>query len=100
MTMDQELQQVGKKIKILRIQRSITQTDLADMLGLSQTNLSNIENGKTAVTLQNLFKIRTALKCRMCDFFDEKESANPQSVSLEDIINIFQSMKSLKTSRE
>lgn len=98
--MDKELQQVGKQIKILRIQRSITQTDLADMLGLSQTNLSNIENGKTAVTLQNLFKIRTALNCRMCDFFSEKESVSPQSVTLEDIIEIFQSMKNLKASKE
>lgn len=98
--MDKELQQVGKQIKILRIQRNITQTDLANMLNLSQTNLSNIENGKTAVTLQNLFKIRTALKCKMCDFFGEDEAGNSQSVSIEDIISIFQSMKNLKTSKE
>lgn len=36
---------IGETIKIKRIQKRITQTDLAKKLEISQTHLSNVENG-------------------------------------------------------
>lgn len=37
---------IGETIKIKRIQKRITQTDLAKKLEISQTHLSNAENGR------------------------------------------------------
>ncbi len=45
--------------------------ELAAKLYLSQTNLSNIENGKTRPTMKNIFKIRGILGCSMIDFFED-----------------------------
>jgi len=67
--MNKEFKLIGKRIKIIRIERGFTQTELAKQLGVSQTNMSNIECGRVAVTMQNLLKIRDLLHCFMADFF-------------------------------
>lgn len=64
-----EFKIIGKRIKILRIEKGVSQIDLAKQLDLSQTNVSNIECGRIAVTVSNLFKIRNVLGCSMGDFF-------------------------------
>ena len=73
--MDQEFKKIGKRIKIIRIERGITQTNLAKALGISQTNMSNIECGRVSVTVQNLFKLHEILECTMAEFF--KDIDNP-----------------------
>ena len=37
----------GTEIKIRRIRSRITQKELAEALGVSQTHLSNVENGRS-----------------------------------------------------
>lgn len=69
--MNEEFKKIGKRIKIIRIERSITQTALAKELGISQTNMSNIECGRVSVTVQNLLKLHEILKCSMADFFKD-----------------------------
>lgn len=69
--MEQEFKKIGKRIKIIRIERGITQTTLAKALGISQTNMSNIECGRVAVTVQNLFKLHDILNCTMAEFFKD-----------------------------
>ena len=73
--MEQEFKKIGKRIKIIRIERGITQTNLAKELGISQTNMSNIECGRVSVTVQNLFKLHEILHCTMAEFF--KDIDNP-----------------------
>ena len=53
----EEFKILGRRVKYLRMDRGITQTKMAEMLGLSQTNLSNMESGRTAITTQNIFKM-------------------------------------------
>ena len=60
---------LGRRVKFLRMEKGISQTKMAELLGLSQTNLSNMESGRTAITTQNLFKMRELLQCTMADFF-------------------------------
>lgn len=67
--MKEAFKKLGKRLKLLRIEKGITQTNLAKAIGLSQTNLSNMESGRTAITIQNLFKIQEVLNCNMSDFF-------------------------------
>ena len=40
----------GARIKELRTARNSTQTDLAQLLGVTKTQISDIENGKTGTT--------------------------------------------------
>ena len=72
--MNQDLKKIGKRIKLLRIERNVSQTDLAVSLGISQTNMSNIECGRGAVTLQNLIRLQQLLGCPIEDFFQDIES--------------------------
>ena len=52
--MENEFKVLGRKVKFLRLEKGISQTDMAEAIGLSQTNLSNMESGRTAITIQNL----------------------------------------------
>lgn len=73
--MNDEFKKIGKRIKIIRIERGVTQTALAKELGISQTNMSNIECGRVSVTVQNLLKLHEILHCQMAEFF--KDIDNP-----------------------
>lgn len=89
----QDLYQVGFKIKMMRMQKSITQTDLAEAMEISKAHLSNIETGKTVVTLENLFKVQKILDCRMRDFFDEKQEEPKEQITLDDVVKVLRLMK-------
>jgi transcriptional regulator with XRE-family HTH domain len=52
---------LGKRIKIIRIQRSITQDKLAETAVLSTQHMSNIENGNTKSSLPTIVRIANAL---------------------------------------
>ncbi len=89
----EELRRICFKIKVLRQERRIQQTELAQAVGISQTHLSNIETGKSAVTLENLLKIRSALDCKMKDFFNESDEINDKKAySVQDVLNVLEIM--------
>ncbi len=48
--MEKELQKIGHRIKLLRIENKISQKVLAKKLCISQTHLSNIENGRVGLS--------------------------------------------------
>ena len=70
--MEKELQKIGHRIKLLRIENKISQKGLAKKLCISQTHLSNIENGRVSVTLLHLIKIKELFECPIEYFFEEK----------------------------
>ena len=100
-----EMELVGRRIKFLRIGKNVTQTSMAEQIGMSQTNLSNLETGRTAITLTNLFKIKEVLGCKMADFFVDfdgetketptknEESVPKSSLELEDALSILKLLK-------
>lgn len=47
---------IGKKLKEIRVSRSLKQSDVADGVGLSRTAISNIESGRRSLTLNTLKK--------------------------------------------
>ena len=102
--MQEKFEIIGKRVKILRMERRISQTCMAELIGVSQTNLSNIESGRTAMTIQNLFKIREVLKCRFSDFFvdfdgevnaKEREPVEKKTIELDDALNILRLLKNV-----
>ena len=56
----------------------VSQTRMAEEIGVSQINLSNMESGRTAITIQNLFKIQKVLGCKMTDFFVDFDGEEPK----------------------
>ena len=55
------IKDLGKKIKIYRIMKEMSQQDLADQTGVSKRSISRLEQGES-VQLDNLLKILLALE--------------------------------------
>ena len=49
--------ELGRRLKALRIEKDLTQEFLADAVKISRDHLSNIENGKYPINLQTLYKL-------------------------------------------
>ena len=49
--------ELGRRVKALRIEKDLTQEDLADAVKISRDHLSNIENGKHPINLKTLYKL-------------------------------------------
>lgn len=68
-------QQVGRRIKVRRVELGMTQAELAEKLSVGQSNLSYIERGKRDVSVSLLAEIAQALRCRPEEFFRWPEAA-------------------------
>lgn len=61
---------IGKRIKILRLERSLTQGDIEEATGVSRSHISKIESGKIANPgLDTLERIAKALKVSISFLF-------------------------------
>lgn len=65
MTKVLDKKEIGYRLKNLRIEREIAQTELARAIDVSQTHLSNIETGKVGLTTENLVKLAEVLDCSL-----------------------------------
>ena len=102
----EELKVLARRVKKLRLEYGVAQTKLAQEIGTSQTNMSNMEAGRTAITVQNLFKIQKVLGCKMKDFFVDfdgeevvevkQEESATTGISLEDAVNILKLLKAVE----
>jgi transcriptional regulator with XRE-family HTH domain len=68
--LESETSRVGSKIRDLRKVRGFTQSELAEVSGLSANTLSMIERGVSSPTLVTLQKIASALQVDINNFFD------------------------------
>lgn len=66
-----QLELVGRKIRQLRRQRKLTQVELADRIGIHQSDLSRMEQGEYKVGLDTLLKILQTFDLSIGDFFEE-----------------------------
>ena len=62
---------VGQKIRQIRKSRHLTQADLASRIGVTQSDLSRMENGEYKVGLDTLFRILQVFELSMSSFFEE-----------------------------
>lgn len=56
---------LGNNIKKYRVSNNLTQEKLGEKAGLSSTHISNIENGKTKVSLESLVAIANVFECNV-----------------------------------
>lgn len=69
---------IGNSIRKLRIQKGISQIELARAIDVSQAHMSNIENGYTGISLWTAVKISRALDCSIDSFADEEKYTKEQ----------------------
>lgn len=62
---------IGSCIKKIRMQKGISQIELAKAIDVSQTHMSNIENGNAGLSLWTAVKIARVLNCSIDQFADE-----------------------------
>lgn len=62
---------VGLKIRGLRRQLRITQSELAERIGVQQSDLSRMERGKYRVSLDTLFRILGEFNMSVSEFFED-----------------------------
>jgi len=55
----------GYQVARIRIQRGLTQTQLAEMIGTRQPSIARLENGSSKPSLSFLQKIATALDAKI-----------------------------------
>lgn len=71
-----QLELVGRKIRQLRRQRKLTQVELAEKIGVHQSDLSRMEQGEYKVGLDTLLKILQCFDLSIGDFFEENNRAS------------------------
>lgn len=65
--MELDYEAIGKRIKLARLKADMSQEKLADLVEISTAHMSNIETGKTNVSLKVLVCIANALEVSMDD---------------------------------
>jgi transcriptional regulator with XRE-family HTH domain len=81
---------VGSRIRELRKGRRLTQTELSERIGITQSDLSRMEQGEYKVGLDTLFKILQVFDLKMGEFFGETEGA--QEEETREMVSEFQSL--------
>lgn len=67
---------IGLKIKLLRIERKISQQDLAAACNFEKSNLARIEAGRTNPTVATLLKICQVLEVPITQLLDFEDIEN------------------------
>jgi transcriptional regulator with XRE-family HTH domain len=66
---------IGGKITEFRLEKKLTQSELAELIGISVESISRLERGVTFPSLKTIEKISEALKVQLKSFFDFDEYA-------------------------
>jgi transcriptional regulator with XRE-family HTH domain len=77
---------IGKRIKEERLKRGLTQSEVADLSGITDNFLSYIENGKKQASLDTLYKIANALEVSLPKLFSDVPSKKTNSLLTEQIL--------------
>ena len=105
---------IGQRIKEIRMRAGLSQSKAAEAIGVAQSHMSNIETGRSHVTMENLMALRDLFGVKMADCFvdldypktgAEGEGAVPkedalagdQAVTLSDLIEAFTIIKGKKS---
>lgn len=80
---------IGRKIKMLRIQHGISQHELARILNISNAHMSNIEGGRVSLSLKLLLRIREHMDFNINGLFEpgtEIYNITPKNPATHDIL--------------
>ncbi len=74
--MSNRLENIGKAICKIRKQQNLLQIDLAVAVGIDRAYLSEIENGRTNVSINILYAIADALNVSIIDILAENKKTS------------------------
>ncbi|WP_065095187.1 MULTISPECIES: WO male-killing family protein Wmk [unclassified Wolbachia] len=86
--------QIGKKIKEWRLVREYTQKDLGEKMSTTRHEVSNYEQGRTAVPLDKLYEMAEALSINITDLLIEKDEGSTVENELPDLIKEYKEIES------
>ncbi len=89
------LKNIGENVKKLRIKKSLTQSQLAEMADISSVHMSHIETGAVSMSLECLINISAAL-----DATPDEILLGEYSISVESTSHILSSHINKMTSDE
>ena len=69
--------EIGRKIREIREQQKMTQTDLAAKVGIRQGDLSDLERGEHMPTIPTLHKVAQVLSVTLDAFIQENLQNSP-----------------------
>lgn len=72
---------IGVRIRIAREECKMTQAELADMIGLTRTSVTNIEAGRQKYNIEMLYAISAALGASVYELL-------PRTISNDELIRI------------
>lgn len=67
---------IGKKIKELRKKRGLSQRQLGEIVGVSESQISNIESDRKSTSIERQLKIADALGVHVSELYDDEYKAN------------------------
>jgi transcriptional regulator with XRE-family HTH domain len=90
---DFDFEDLGPKVKLLRLQHGLTQNKVAEELGVTPGYVSNVENGRTAMSLKILCYYAKLVGLTV-DSFVGKIEPEYRSVALDhELQNLIRDMK-------
>jgi transcriptional regulator with XRE-family HTH domain len=86
---------VGSKIRHLRKERNLTQSVLAQKIGVQQSDLCRMENGEYKVSLDTLFKILGVFDMEIGEFFRDANKPLGPSERGREVLRLFRRLDDL-----
>lgn len=81
---------VGSKIRTLRKERSLTQAELSQRIGVQQSDLCRMENGEYKVSLDTLFRILAVFGMEIGEFFRDGTAPAATTDVEQEIVRLIQ----------
>jgi transcriptional regulator with XRE-family HTH domain len=78
--MDDTIANLGKRIKLIRVKKGLTQEGLAARSGLTKSYISLLEAGKKIPAISTLSRIAVAFGMRIGDFFESPDDSSDIAV--------------------
>jgi transcriptional regulator with XRE-family HTH domain len=88
---NEQLQYVIDRIKDIRIQKSMSQLELAFKANMSQSFLASVEKGKKQPSVLTLLRIANALHVNPKNFFPENKNTSKEDIK-DNIISLLRSL--------
>ncbi len=86
---------LGQRIRELRRSRGISQKQLAELTGLSQSFISTIERGEKNISINSLKKICSALGMSLSEFFNRDNLHNGSNSVINKMDELFEEIMKL-----
>ena len=79
----------------MRLKLAVSQTECASKLGISQTHLSNIEHGRSGITLQMLCRVCDILQVSL-DYLVRGDEKKHSEITIDEVVRVIKMLKGIE----